>query len=237
MHRFVLAGVILAFGATAARALPPSNAKTLEHATDVLGELAAIPLKGIPPRLLADAQGVAIIPRVVKAGFVFGGRGGHGLVLARDKDGKWGDPVFVNLGGASVGFQAGVEATDVVLVFRTRKSLDRLLEGKGKITLGVDAAVAAGPVGRTAAAGTDARLEAEVLTYSRSRGLFAGVSFDGAVIHADARSNALFRRSAEDMKAAETLKAKLAEVGGERPARSPAVPPVLNPPVPVPGKP
>src|SRR5206468_3731242 len=102
-------------------------------------------------------------------------------VMAKDKNGNWGEPVFVNLGGASVGFQAGVEATDVLLVFRDRKSLDRLLDGKGKVTLGADAEVAAGPVGRMAAAATDAKIQAEILSYSRSRGLFAGVSFEGAV--------------------------------------------------------
>jgi hypothetical protein len=121
-------------------------------------EKGLVPDKGIPPALLANARGVAIIPRVVKAGFVVAGRGGHGLVIARDQTGAWGDPVFMTLGGASVGFQAGVESTDVVLVFHDRKTLDRLLAGKGKVTLGAEAAVAARPVGRQAAAGTDAQL-------------------------------------------------------------------------------
>jgi len=195
---------------------PPSNEKTLERAAEVLDDLAKIPLKGIPPKLLFDAQGVAIIPRVLKAGFVFAGRGGHGIVIARDKDGNWGDPVFVNLGGASVGFQIGVEATDVVFVFRKRTSLDRILEGKGKVTLGADAAVAAGPVGLTVAAATDARLDAEILSYSRSRGVFTGVSIDGAVIHADGKGNEMFRSNPEAMKAVETLKAKLTEMSKEK---------------------
>jgi lipid-binding SYLF domain-containing protein len=233
MKRYLFAGVILALATAPAPALPPSNAKTLEHSVEVLGELAAIPLKGIPPKLLADAQGVAIIPRVIKAGFLVGGRGGHGIVIARDKDGNWGDPVFVNLGGASVGFQAGVESTDVVLVFRDRKSLDRLLEGKGKVTLGADAAIAAGPVGRMAAAATDAKLDAEILSYSRSRGVFAGVSFDGAVINPDAKSNAMFARSAGDKKMADAVKAKLGEMSKEKlEPVIPVLPPVLNPPVP-----
>lgn len=131
--------------------LAPAPTETLQSATTVLTDLSKVPAKGIPQALMADAQGVAIIPRVVKAGFVVAGSGGHGLVIARDKDGKWGPPVFVNFGGGSVGFQAGVESTDVVLVFRDRKSLDRLLGGKGKVTLGADASVAAGPVGRRAA--------------------------------------------------------------------------------------
>lgn len=224
MPRYLLAGAALTLLVGPASALPPSNAKTLEHAAEVLDDLSAIPLKGIPAQLLADAQGVAIIPRVIKAGFVVGGRGGHGLVMSKDKDGNWGDPVFVNLGGASVGFQAGVESTDVVLVFRDRKSLDRLLEGKGKLTLGADAAVAAGPVGRMAAA-TDAKLEAEIVSYSRSRGVFAGVSLDGAVIHGDANSNAAFRQQAAERKTADALKSKLVEMSKDKPA-----PPVLGAP-------
>ena len=121
MKRYLLVTAVALLGVAQARALPPSNEKTLENATEVLDDLTTIPAKSIPAKLLADAQGVAIIPNVVKAGFVFGGRGGHGLVIAKDKDGNWGEPVFVNLGGASVGFQAGVQSTDVVLVFRSRK--------------------------------------------------------------------------------------------------------------------
>jgi len=147
-------------------------------------------------------------------------------VMAKDKDGNWGDPVFVDLGGASVGFQAGVESTDVVLVFRNRKSLDRLLEGKGKVTLGADAAVAAGPVGRMAAAATDAKLEAEIVSYSRSRGLFAGVSLDGAAIHANADSNAMFRKPGQvaEKKLADGVKVRLMEMSKEKPVVVPARP-------------
>ncbi|OWK40588.1 lipid-binding SYLF domain-containing protein [Fimbriiglobus ruber] len=238
MTRYMLAALaITGYWVSAARALPPSPQQTLREATETLEELATIPNKGIPTALLSEAHGVAIIPRVIKAGFVFGGCGGHGLVLAKDKAGNWGEPVFINIGGASVGLQAGVESTDVVLVFRSRKSLDRLFEGKGKITLGVDAAVAAGPVGRTAAAATDAKLQAEIMSYSRSRGLFAGVSLDGAAIHADANSNAQYRRdvSPMDRKLADGLRAKLVELSGPPPVveirpGQPA-PPVIYPPV------
>ncbi len=234
MRRFPLVCLVLALAGAPAPALPPSNARTLERAEDVLSELSKIPLKGIPAKLLEDAQGVAIIPRVIKAGFVIGGRGGHGIVIAKDKNGNWGEPVFVDLGGASVGFQAGLESTDVVLVFRSRKSLDRLLEGKGKLTLGADASIAAGPVGRMAAAATDAKLEAEIVSYSRSRGLFAGVSLDGAAIHANAESNAMFREpgQAAERKMADAVKLKLIEMSKEKPA--PMAPPMLGPPVPVP---
>jgi lipid-binding SYLF domain-containing protein len=212
--------------------LAPPPSETLYSAAAVLTELSEIPAKGIPAGLMADAQGVAVIPRVVKAGFVVAGGGGHGVVVARDKDGNWGEPVFVNFGGGSVGFQAGLEATDVVLVFRDRKSLDRLLEGKGKVTLGADAAVAAGPVGRQALAGTDAKLEAEVLSYSRSRGLFAGVALDGSVIRPDANSNAQFKADArpETAKQVEELKARLAGMGRESPPPSASV---IGGPVPI----
>lgn len=237
MTRYILATCVAALVVAPAPALPPSNAKTLEHAEEVLDELSKIPLKGIPAKMLADAHGVAIIPRVIKAGFVVGGRGGHGVVLAKDKDGNWSDPVFVDLGGASVGFQAGVESTDVVLVFRSRKSLDRLLEGKGKLTLGADASVAAGPVGRMAAAATDARLEAEIVSYSRSRGLFAGVSLDGAAIHANARNNMQFRQPGRDVeqKLAGSLKAKLLDMSKDKPVL--VAPPLPGPPPVVPVRP
>lgn len=196
---FALSALVIFAGSASAQPrerlrnrMAPAPTDTLYSATTVLADLSKIPEKSIPPSLLADAQGVAIIPRVVKAGFVVAGQGGHGVVIARDKDGAWGKPVFVNFGGGSVGFQVGVESTDVVLVFRDRKSLDRILEGKGKVTLGADASLAAGPVGRKAAAGTDAKLEAEIVSYSRSRGLFAGVALDGSVIRPDANSNTTF---------------------------------------------
>ncbi len=217
------------------QAAPPPS-KTMSVSTDILNELSAIPAKSIPPKLLADAQGIAIIPRVIKAGFVLAGRGGHGLVMVKDKDGNWSDPVFVNLGGGSVGFQVGVESTDVVLVFRSRKSMDRLFEDKGKLTLGTDASVAAGPVGREVAAATDGKLEAEIVSYSRSRGLFAGVSLDGTVIHPDKGTNDDYRKNpaAED-KILAVLKTKLTEMSSTKvmeveikpapPAVIPAVPP------------
>jgi lipid-binding SYLF domain-containing protein len=231
MRRYLLTGLTVALFVAPASALPPSNETTLEHSAEVLDELSKIPLKGIPAALLADAQGVAIIPRVIQAGFVFGGRGGHGIVMAKDRGGNWCDPVFIDLGGASVGFQAGVESTDVVLVFRNRKSLDRLLKGKGKITLGADAAVAAGPVGRMAAAATDAKLEAEIVSYSRSRGLFAGVSLDGAAIHANTDSNAMFQKPGQvgEKKLADGVKLRLMEMSKEKPV--PVAPPVIVVPV------
>jgi lipid-binding SYLF domain-containing protein len=166
--------------------------RTLEAAAEVVRDLNALHLKGIPVALLREAKGVAIIPGVVKAGFLVDGRIGRGVVLGRQPDGTWGNPVFVSLAGLGIGWQAGVASTDVVLVFKTARSVDRILRGKDKLTLGGDAAVAVGPLGREAEAATDARLQAEIYSYSRSRGLFAGVSLQGAALCVDARANAAF---------------------------------------------
>jgi lipid-binding SYLF domain-containing protein len=158
--------------------------QTIRSADQTLHEIMAIPGKQIPGALLAEAQGVAIIPDVIKIGFIAGLRRGHGVVLVRGPDGAWSLPQFVTLTGGSVGWQAGVQGTDVVLVFMTRKSIEGLMSGK--FTIGADASAAAGPVGRNAAAATDARLKAEILSYSRSRGLFAGIALDGSAIEIDA---------------------------------------------------
>jgi len=168
----------------------PRETTTVDTAAQTLQEITAIPAKGIPRALLADAEGMAIVPGVVKLGFVVAGRHGRGVVLVRNPDRTWGNPVFVSLTGGSVGWQAGVQATDVILVFKTRKSVAGLLGGK--FTLGADAAVAAGPVGRQAAAATDVQLKAEIYSYSRSRGLFAGVSLEGSAVTVDGGANAAF---------------------------------------------
>jgi lipid-binding SYLF domain-containing protein len=148
-----------------------------------LEEALANPAKRIPEKMLSDAYGVAIIPNVLKIGFVGAVRRGHGVVLIRDKEGDWGLPQFITITGGSVGWQAGAQSSDVVLVFRTQRSVDNLT--KGKFTLGADAAIAAGPVGRRVEAATDAALKAEIVSYARSRGLFAGVSLDGSALEVD----------------------------------------------------
>ena len=165
---------------------------TVESAAETVHALSAIPLAGIPPALLRDAKGVAVIPGVLKAGFVLGGRFGRGVVLVRQADGNWSNPVFVTLTGGGIGWQVGIQSTDVVLVFQTGKSLDRILQGKGKLTLGGDVAVAVGPVGRQAEAATDGRLQAEIYSYSRSRGLFVGLSLEGAGLLVDCDANEAF---------------------------------------------
>jgi lipid-binding SYLF domain-containing protein len=156
---------------------------TVRASDEILRESLNIPVRRIPEWLLADAHGVAIIPDVIKIGFVAAVRRGHGVVMVRDANGAWTLPQFITLTGGSLGWQAGIQGTDVILVFMTRKSVEGLLNGK--FTIGADASAAAGPVGRNAAAATDARLKAEILSYSRSRGLFVGVSLDGSVIEMD----------------------------------------------------
>jgi lipid-binding SYLF domain-containing protein len=156
---------------------------------DVLEQIMSIPEKGIPPALLRNAHGIAIIPGVIKAGFIIGGKHGTGIVVVRE-NGEWSNPAFVSITGGSVGWQIGAESTDVILVFKTRRGIDSML--KSKFTLGADAAVAAGPVGRQAGAGTDVQLKAEIYSYSRSRGLFAGISLEGASLQVDDEADDAF---------------------------------------------
>jgi lipid-binding SYLF domain-containing protein len=162
----------------------------LEAATEVLREIMAIPEKGIPPVLLHNAYGVAVIPRVIKAGFVVGGRYGRGIVVVRDEEDKWSNPSFIILYGGSIGFQIGGQSTDFILVFRDNKAIDSITNGT--FTLGADASVAAGPVGRHVEVGTDRHLKSEIYSYSRSRGLFAGVGLGGANLEIDDNANAAF---------------------------------------------
>lgn len=157
------------------------------NAARVLSEIMAVPDKRVPNHLIEKAEAIAVIPDVVKAGLVLGGRHGKGLISVRSADGTWSNPSYISITGGSIGFQAGVQSTDVVLVFRSKRGVDQIVNGK--FTLGADAAVAAGPVGRNAQASTDAQLKAEIYSYSRSRGLFAGVALDGSVLSIDHDSN------------------------------------------------
>jgi len=175
---------------TAPAVAQTKESHVVESAITVLDQIMAIRLRQIPESLLADAHGVAIVPNVVKVSFIAGLRRGRGVLLVKNEAGAWIPPQFVTLTGGSIGYQVGLQATDVILVFKTRKSIQGLLGGT--LTLGADAAVAAGPVGRNAGAATDAGLKAEIYTYSRSRGLFAGVSLDGTVLEVDQLANSLY---------------------------------------------
>ncbi|ORJ60482.1 lipid-binding SYLF domain-containing protein [Geothermobacter hydrogeniphilus] len=166
------------------------QSQTVLDAIEVVHEINKIPEQGIPPALLNDAYGLAIIPGMLKAGFIIGGKFGNGVLLTRGTSGRWNNPVFVSLIGGSFGWQIGAQSTDVILVFMTEKSINDVFEGK--ITLGVDAAIAAGPVGRRVEGSTDITLKAEILSYSRSRGLFAGVSLEGASLAVDDDADGAF---------------------------------------------
>jgi lipid-binding SYLF domain-containing protein len=174
---------------TVAHAQQREEAKLL-LATEVLEELRAQRDQYIPDLLLQRAYGIAVFPGVTKGAFVVGGRYGTGVLVVRDANGRFSNPLFARLAGGSVGWQWGVQQTDIVLVFTTRAGIDRITEGK--MTLGADASVAAGPVGRQASAGTDATFKSEVYSYSRSRGLFAGVALDGSALTIDGRANGNF---------------------------------------------
>ncbi|MEO5565767.1 MAG: lipid-binding SYLF domain-containing protein [Luteimonas sp.] len=157
------------------------------NAVRVISDIQAIPEAAIPDKLFDEAHAIVVIPDSIKAGFVFGARRGHGLLSIKRADGTWSNPGFVTLTGGSIGFQAGVQSADIVLVFRSERGLDSIVNGK--FTLGADAGVAAGPVGRNASAATDGQLKAEIWSWSRARGLFAGVAIDGAVLSMDDAGN------------------------------------------------
>lgn len=163
--------------------------RRVEEAIRVFQEIAGLTDEGIPESILRNAQGIAIIPGVVKAAYGIGGEYGRGVLLVQDK-GVWSSPSFITLAGGSLGWQIGVQRSDLILVFKTRKSIDNIAEGK--VTLGADAGVAAGPVGRGAQAGTDLEMKAEIYAYSKAKGLFIGISVKGAAIQIDADANKKF---------------------------------------------
>ena len=185
LPRLILLSAALA--ATAPAFAGPQEDQRSRNAIRVLAEIQNIPEQAIPDKLLDEARAVVVIPDTIKAGLVIGGRRGHGLMSVKNADGSWSNPVFIKLTGGSIGFQAGVQSSDVILVFRNDRSLDNIVNGK--FTLGADAGVAAGPVGRSAAAATDGQLKAEIWSWSRARGLFAGVALDGAVLSIDDDAN------------------------------------------------
>lgn len=186
--QFVIAlGLVLAASASS---LANEQERTVQDAAVVLDEFLDLQMREIPAALLAEAHGVAIIPDVIKVGLVVGGQRGKGVIIVREREGSWRAPMFVTITGGSVGWQIGAQATDIVLVFKTKKSVDGLM--RGKFTIGADASAAAGPVGRRAAAATDSELKAEIYSYSRSRGLFAGISLDGSALQIDDEANAAY---------------------------------------------
>ncbi len=166
---------------------PPTRAELDQRVLDALGVIQTVqrvPEKGIPKKLLSNCRGIVIFPAMYKAGFMVGASYGKGVLVARDPNtGRWSGPIFLTVGGGSFGWQIGVESAELILVITNQHGLDALL--KSKVTLGGDVAVAAGPVGRDLSAATDLTLRAEVYSYSRSKGFFAGISLKGAYLAQD----------------------------------------------------
>lgn len=174
----VLSGMLVAVIAAPAGAARVPLDQKVKTATLVFRELMEMPDREVPEELLEDSACIAVIPSVIKGAFGWGGRHGRGVLTCRQKQGGWSAPIFVTLSGTSFGLQIGAQSTDVVLFFMTERSVRSLL--RSKITLGGDVGVAAGPVGRRAELGTDLRLKAEIYSYAKSRGLYAGMSVEGA---------------------------------------------------------
>jgi lipid-binding SYLF domain-containing protein len=164
-------------------------------ATQVLEEVQAMPDEQIPDALLSRAYGIAVIPDVTKVAFIFGGRHGNGVLVVRDKlNSPWSNPTFISLTGGSWGLQVGAQSSDIILVLTTKTGIEGI--AGGKLTLGADASVATGPVGRQGSAATDIGFHAEIYSYARTRGLFGGIALDGSVISIDRSANAaLYNKS------------------------------------------
>ncbi len=161
----------------------------IHSAANVLKEFGKMK-ETIPHELISDCQGIVIVPSLINAGFVVGGKRGRGVAMVKLDDGKWSDPVFITFTGGSVGLQIGVQSVDLMLVFRHKGVLTKVKNGD--FTIGGDVSAAAGPVGRSTSANTDYKLQAEVYSYSRSRGLFAGISINGSNLGIDKKSNAAY---------------------------------------------
>ena len=143
--------------------------------------------ENIPEALLKVTEGIIIVPKLINAGFVVAGKRGKGIAMVKLPDGTWSNPVFITITGGSIGFQAGIQSIDLVLIFKHAKTLEKI--GKGSFTLGGDVSVTVGPEGRNSSASTDYKMEAEVYSYSRSKGLFAGISISGSAIDVDSKYN------------------------------------------------
>jgi lipid-binding SYLF domain-containing protein len=157
----------------------------LQMATDVLSQMTSAPDKGIPEEVLDSAKCIAVVPHLVKGGFILGGKHGRGMATCRTADG-WSAPAFISVGGGSAGLQIGVEGVDLIMLIMNEKGMQQLLSSKFQIS--GEGSAAAGPVGRHASAGTDWKMDTQMLTYSRSKGIFAGLTLEGAVVEQDSDS-------------------------------------------------
>ncbi|MEJ6981283.1 lipid-binding SYLF domain-containing protein [Pedobacter sp. P351] len=181
--------IILVFVFSSVSFAQEKRDEKLQKSVEVLKELAAI-REYIPKDLMQKSEGIVVIPNLIKVGLGIGGQRGKGVAMVKKADGSWSDPVFITLTGGSIGFQAGVQAIDLVMFFTKGSILTNL--GNGEFTLGGNISVAAGPIGRSSSATTGTKLEAEVYSYSRSKGLFAGLTLNGSRISPDEDANKAF---------------------------------------------
>lgn len=186
----LLAAAWMTSAAGAQKAPQGDEARRVAEATTVLEEIMSAEDKAIPRAIIEGTHGIAVFPSTIKAGFIVGGMRGRGILSVRSEKGTWSSPAFLTLTGGSIGLQIGGQAADIVLLMMNRRGIDNLVRNQFKI--GADAGVAAGPVGRDAQAATDIQLRAQILSYSRSRGLFAGVTINGSTIRQDVDANERF---------------------------------------------
>jgi SH3 domain-containing YSC84-like protein 1 len=182
MKKSLLIVMVLCLGSVAWAGGKKDSIERLGNAGRVLNEIMSAPDKGIPQEVIDNAKCIAVVPRMVKAAFIFGGKHGRGVATCRTATG-WSAPAFISVGGGSWGFQIGAEGIDLVMTIMNDQGMQRMLSNKFQV--GADASAAAGPVGRHASAGTDWKADSEILTYSRAKGLFAGVALTGAVVQQD----------------------------------------------------
>jgi len=195
---FLVSALALTSASLSAESGRRESTERLQLASDTLKAMIDTPDKGIPEEVLGNAKCIVVIPHLVKGGFVLGAEHGRGVATCRTSDG-WSAPAFVSIGGGSWGLQIGVEGVDLVMLVMNDNGLQHMLSSKFKI--GADASASAGPVGRHASAGTDWKMDAEILTYSRSKGAFAGISLDGAVLQQDEDSTRAIYRSKPSIRA------------------------------------
>ncbi len=185
---------VLVFAAACSFLSLPANSQDkqeakLDMSIEVLTEFSKLK-ENIPQQLFEITEGIVIVPRLINAGVGVAGRRGTGVAVIKNADGTWSNPVFVSLTGGSFGLQAGVQSVDLVLIFKSRETLSKI--GKNSFTLGGDVSVTAGPLGRNSTASTDAKLEAEVYSYSKAKGVFAGISLSGSVLNISEKANTSF---------------------------------------------
>jgi lipid-binding SYLF domain-containing protein len=195
---FLLSLIVLSFSFTSVKSQDKQKEQEkIEASIKVLQDFGQMKDK-IPKELMEMTQGIIVVPKLINAGFVVGGKRGKGIAMVKLEDGTWSNPVFVTVTGGSVGLQIGVQAVDLVLVFKNRETLQNIK--KNSVTLGGDVSITAGPMGRNSTASTDTKFEAEVYSYSRSKGLFAGISLGGSVIAIDENANNTFYGEDESTK-------------------------------------